>query len=237
MIQTEYLWTAFIIGLAGSFHCVGMCGPIALALPTNFNSGFQITFSRILYNLGRIFTYAMLGAVFGLFGKAFALAGFQQAISIALGVLLLAMALFSINLESNFITIPFFVKFNGFIKSKLGKLLKVNKQSSLFFIGALNGFLPCGFVYVGLVGAITTGTVINGALYMALFGLGTFPLMFATSMLGSILSIKTRNLFRKLTPAMFILFACLFIIRGLNLGIPYLSPQINTTDVGAAKCH
>lgn len=237
MIQAEYLWTAFVIGIAGSFHCVGMCGPIALALPNNFNSGFSITFSRILYNLGRIFTYAILGALFGLFGKAFALAGVQQTVSIVLGVLLLAMALFSVNLESNFITIPFLLKFNGIVKSKLGKLLKVNSQSSLFVIGVLNGFLPCGFVYVGLVGAITTGTVINGALYMALFGLGTFPLMFATSMLGSILSIKTRNLFRKLTPVMFILFACLFIIRGLNLGIPYLSPQINTTEVGRAKCH
>lgn len=235
MIQFDYLWTAFMIGIAGSFHCVGMCGPIALALPSRFGSGISIVFSRILYNLGRIFTYALLGALFGLFGKAIALAGIQQAISIALGVAMLAMAFFSVNLESNFIALPFLVKLNGFVKNKLGMLLKTNSQSSLFAIGLLNGFLPCGFVYLGLAGAITTGTVLNGISYMVLFGLGTFPLMFATSMLGSIMSINARNFFRKITPAMFIVFACLFIVRGMNLGIPYLSPKINTE--AGIKCH
>lgn len=235
MIQTEYLWTAFVIGLAGSFHCVGMCGPIALALPANFNYRIHIVFSRILYNLGRVLTYTALGALFGVFGKAIALAGVQQALSIALGVVLLLVAFFSMNLESNFISFPFLTRFNIFIKNNLGKLLKVNSQSSLLMIGVLNGFLPCGFVYLGLVGAITTGTVVNGALYMMLFGLGTFPLMFATSMLGSIISIRVRNVFRKLTPAFFILFACLFIVRGMNLGIPYISPKINS--IQSVRCH
>lgn len=233
--MSAYVLTAFVIGLAGSFHCVGMCGPIALALPNQFGSRLKITFSRIFYNLGRIFTYSLMGALFGLFGKAFALAGFQQAVSIGLGALLLLMALFSVNLEHNFLKIPALYRFNSFIKSILGKLLKVNKQSSLFLIGALNGFLPCGFVYLALAGAITTGTSFDGALYMALFGLGTFPLMFATSLLGGILSIKTRSVFRKLAPAMFILFSCLFILRGLNLGIPYLSPHIE--GIEKVKCH
>lgn len=233
--MNPYLWTAFVIGLAGSFHCVGMCGPIALALPNQFSTRISIAFSRVFYNLGRIFTYSLLGMIFGLFGKAFALAGFQQAVSIALGAVLLLTALFSVNMESNFLKIPALYRFNSFIKSKLGKLLKVNKHRSLFLIGVLNGFLPCGFVYLGLAGAITTGTAWDGALYMALFGFGTFPLMFATSMLGGILSIKTRSFFRKLAPAMFVLFSCLFILRGLNLGIPYLSPRIQGTE--AVQCH
>jgi len=236
MIQTEYLWTAFVIGLAGSFHCVGMCGPIALALPGNFNTRVSLVASRVLYNLGRIFTYTLLGAILGTFGKAIALAGFQQAISIGLGVLLLLIAFFSINPENSFISIPLLNKFNHYIKLNLGKLLKVNSQSSLFTIGVLNGFLPCGFVYIGLAGAVTTGTVLNGALYMTLFGLGTFPLMLATSLLGSVISVKTRNVFKTLTPAFFILFACLFIVRGLNLGIPYLSPRVNVADT-EVTCH
>lgn len=235
MIQADYLWTAFIIGLAGSFHCVGMCGPIALALPGNFSSRVRVVFSRVLYNLGRIFTYSLLGAVLGTFGKAIALAGFQQTISILVGALLLFIAFFSINLESGFISIPFLNRFNSYVKMNMGKLLKVNSQSSLFTIGVLNGFLPCGFVYLGLGGAITTGGVFNGALYMTLFGLGTFPLMFATSLLGSVISMKARNAFKKLTPLFFILFACLFIARGMNLGIPYLSPKINSE--GKVKCH
>lgn len=235
--MNPYALTAFVIGLAGSFHCVGMCGPIALALPGKFSTRFSIVFSRAFYNFGRIFTYSVLGAVFGLFGKAFALAGFQQAVSIMLGILLLIAALFSVNMESNFLKIPALYRFNSFIKSRLGRLLKINKHSSLFLIGVFNGFLPCGFVYLALAGAITTGTPADGALYMALFGLGTFPLMFATSMLGGILSIKTRSLFRKLAPAMFILFSCLFILRGLNLGIPYLSPHLNSTEINAVKCH
>ncbi len=235
MIQTDYLWTAFVIGIAGSFHCVGMCGPIALALPGNFSTRINMVTSRALYNFGRIATYALLGAVFGLFGKAIALAGFQQAISIILGILLLIAAFFSVNLESNFLRLPVLMKFNNLIKQNLGKLLNTNGQSSLFLIGLLNGFLPCGFVYLGLVGSVATGSVANGAIYMALFGLGTFPLMFITSTLGSIVNVKTRNLFKKLTPAFFILFACLFIVRGMNLGIPYLSPKITTE--GSVKCH
>ena len=218
------IWTGFFIGFLGSFHCVGMCGPIALALPIGNNSNFQLIIGRILYNIGRSVTYALFGAIFGLFGKGIELAGLQMYASIALGISILLYYLFPSKYKGKLaLTKPYQIA-SDFVKRGFARLTKTGSPQALFVFGIINGFLPCGFVYVALAGAITTGGALSGALYMLLFGLGTAPIMFATSLVGKFLSVKLKQKMNKLIPLFAIVLAIIFILRGLSLGIPYLSP-------------
>ncbi len=218
------IWTGFLIGFLGSFHCVGMCGPIALALPFGNQSNFQLVIGRLLYNLGRSLTYAFFGAIFGLFGKGIEVAGLQKWASILLGVSILSYYLTPDKFKGKFsVTKPYLVASN-FVKKGFSNLTKDGSPSSLFVFGIVNGFLPCGFVYVALAGALTTGGALSGAVYMGLFGLGTTPIMFATSLVGKFLSAKLKQGMNKLIPVFAILLAIIFILRGLSLGIPFISP-------------
>ncbi|MBK9015368.1 MAG: sulfite exporter TauE/SafE family protein [Saprospiraceae bacterium] len=216
-----FLWTAFTIGLFGSLHCVGMCGPIACALPGSAGASRSALVGNALrYNLGRTLTYSLLGAVIGLAGRGLQLAGFQQFMSIALGVLLLAIALFSINVEANLLRLPGLNQLVFRLKSHLARLLKDSGVNASFFIGLLNGLLPCGLVYMAVVGALSTGGIGSGMAYMALFGLGTFPMMLATGLAGNFAGIRFRTVLRKAYPAFLVFFAVLFIFRGLNFHVP-----------------
>jgi uncharacterized protein len=218
------IWTGFLIGFLGSFHCVGMCGPIALALPLGNQSNFQLVIGRLLYNLGRSVTYAFFGAIFGLFGKGIEVAGLQKWASILLGVSILLYYITPKRFKGKLsVTKPYQVA-NSFVKKGFSKLTKNGSPISLFIFGIVNGFLPCGFVYVALAGAITTGGALSGALYMGLFGLGTAPIMFVTSMVGKFLNANLRQWINKLIPVFAIILAIIFILRGLSLGIPFISP-------------
>ncbi len=218
------IWTGFIIGFFGSFHCVGMCGPIALALPVGKSSNFELILSRIFYNFGRIVTYSVLGAIFGLFGKGIQIAGIQSYASIAVGLFILIYYLMPAKYKYKFSLTSPYKLFSGIVKKGFAKLTKTGSPQALFLFGIINGLLPCGFVYVALAGAITTGSFISGALFMALFGLGTTPIMLATSLVGKFLNINLKQRMNKLIPVFAIVLAIVFILRGLNLGIPYLSP-------------
>ncbi len=217
------LLTGFIIGLFGSFHCIGMCGPIALALPTG---GGNILFGRILHNFGRIVTYSALGFLFGLLGNRIALFGLQQILSISLGVIILAVAVLPYKYKSAIISGTGFYKAFNVVKSSMGSLLKKHNKLSLLGIGVVNGLLPCGFVYMGLTGATALGDAYKGMLFMAMFGLGTVPVMLGATMLGSIVNFKIRTRLMKMVPVFTVILAAIFIMRGLNLGIPYLSPKL-----------
>ncbi|MDA3860750.1 MAG: sulfite exporter TauE/SafE family protein [Melioribacteraceae bacterium] len=218
------IWTGFIIGFLGSFHCVGMCGPIALALPFGKQSNFQLIVGRLLYNIGRSITYAIFGAIFGLFGKGIAVVGLQKWASIILGVSILLYYVTPDKFKGKLsITKPYQITSN-FVKKGFSKLTKNGSPSSLFVFGLVNGLLPCGFVYVALAGALTTGGTVSGAMYMFLFGLGTAPIMFATSLVGKFLSVTLRQRMNKLIPVFAIILAIIFILRGLSLGIPFISP-------------
>ena len=230
------LWTGFILGLTSSLHCVGMCGPIALALPGRGGSLGKILPGRLAYNLGRLATYAMLGTAVGLFGEGLSFAGFQQGLSIALGVLLLLLSLFTFRVESHFLALPVVTRFMGGLKRRLGRLMRIDSTSSLFHIGILNGLLPCGFVYLGLAGAASLGSGVSGLLYMSLFGLGTLPGMLSLSLVGRLLP-GVQRFARPVMLAVSLLFASWLIVRGLDLGIPYLSPALSpgigeVTDCG-----
>jgi sulfite exporter TauE/SafE len=224
--------TAFLTGLLGSFHCAGMCGPIALAVPTIGKSTAQQLLSKVMYNLGRIVTYAILGSLLGTFGLGLKLAGMQQSISIAAGILIVLVAIFSTQTIEKWIGNPFsLVKGNT-----ISRLFQSPTLISVFTIGLLNGLLPCGFVYVGLIGSVATQHALEGALFMALFGLGTFPMMLGVGMVGQFLTAHARTSINKWVPVFAILIGCVFIARGLNLGIPYLSQKIETDQTTVKEC-
>ncbi len=214
------LWTAFTIGLLGSVHCVGMCGPIALALPYGKRSRAFAVFNALKYNLGRTFTYMLLGLLFGFIGQGVFLAGYQSGLSVFLGVLMLLLAFFSLDLEKYLVNSSVFGRFMLRLKSGLARLLKADSNPSFFLIGLLNGFLPCGLVYMAVVGAVSTGHVLSAALYMGLFGLGTLPLMLTTSLAGHLLGLRFRKYLQKLLPILLVVMAILFILRGLNFHLP-----------------
>ena len=228
------IWGGFIIGFLGSFHCVGMCGPIALALPIGKGSTLQLVISRILYNLGRVVTYSFFGAIFGLFGKGIAFAGLQRYASITLGVAILAYYLLPGKFKGKLSVTKPYLLVSNFVKKSFSKLTKTGSAQSLFLFGIVNGFLPCGFVYVALAGALTTGDFLSGAAFMALFGLGTAPIMFATSLVGKFVKNSIRSKINKLIPVFAIILAIIFILRGLSLGIPFLSPPEKKLNVPAS---
>lgn len=231
------IWTGFIIGLVGSLHCIGMCGPIVLALPVETKSTFSLIFGRILYNLGRVFTYSLFGAVFGLFGNKLLVAGLQQYASIALGVMILLSVFLPSKWKAGITSIPPIREINEGIKNLFSKLMVNANSGSLFLFGIVNGFLPCGFVYVGVAGAISTGSLTSGIFYMALFGLGTVPVMFVTSLAGKLFSTDVRRRINKLIPLFAVILAIIFILRGLNLGIPYLSPNLEKMATSGKMMH
>ena len=219
------LLSALVLGIMGSFHCAGMCGPIAVALPLHGNTMMQKIFGGTLYNMGRTLTYGIMGALFGMLGQGIHLLGFQQKVSVIMGALMIISVLFPAlfrnqnNLEKSWFSVV------GKLKKSIGKLFTVRSFSSLFFIGLLNGLLPCGLVYIAIAGAIGTGNSTQGTLYMILFGLGTIPMMLGISVAGNMMGLALRNKINKLIPVLVVVVGLLFILRGLDLGIPYLSPK------------
>ena len=217
---------ALSIGFLGSFHCIGMCGPIALALPLPKSSNIVFILGRIIYNFGRIISYAIMGFVFGWLGQKISLWGFQQVLSIILGAAIVFFIFLPGKTKDKLLSISPVQKIISPIKISIGKLFQQKSLPSFLVIGILNGFLPCGFVYMGLAGAIAVANPVTGLLVMTFFGLGTFPAMFAVSVFGKFINTNLRLKLGKLTPVFAILFALIFIFRGLNLGIPYLSPKL-----------
>jgi sulfite exporter TauE/SafE len=216
------------LGFLGSLHCIGMCGPIALALPSQSKSKLTFYSGRILYNLGRVVTYSLMGLVIGLIGQKINLAGYQQIVSIALGVIILIAVLISSRIKNYFIQLKPIQIITKKLQSSIGVLFRKGSQSSLLAIGVLNGFLPCGFVYVALAGAVALGNVEKSILFMALFGIGTIPAMFSASIVTNLFGQNFRKKIHRAIPVFASVLAVIFILRGLNLGIPYLSPKMKT---------
>ncbi|RLD28330.1 MAG: sulfite exporter TauE/SafE family protein [Bacteroidetes bacterium] len=218
------LISAFVLGLLGSFHCVGMCGPIAFMLPVDRTNSVKKITQITIYHIGRLISYGSIGLVFGLVGKSLYIFGFQQQLSIVIGVLMIIAVLIPHKTFSNYnFSKPVF-KIISKLKSTLGKSLKKKTPDTFLTIGFLNGFLPCGLVYMALLAAIATGNTLQGSLYMLIFGLGTIPLMTTAIYFSSFLKGSVRQKIQKVIPVFVILIGLLFILRGLGLGIPYISP-------------
>jgi sulfite exporter TauE/SafE len=218
------LVSALVLGIMGSFHCAGMCGPIAIALPLPGGTSGSKIFGGVLYNLGRTLTYGVMGALFGLLGQGVSMIGFQQKISIVMGALMIISVLFPSLFRNQYSMNKSWLSLVGKLKSALGKMFSIRTFSSLFFIGLLNGLLPCGLVYMAIAGAIATGQVLTGSLYMVSFGLGTIPMMLAIALVGNLMSTAVRRKINRLIPILVVVVGIFFVLRGLNLGIKYISP-------------
>lgn len=212
--------TAFLLGFLGSFHCVGMCGPIAMALPLSTKERWGMVWASSTYNLGRIMTYALIGLIFGAIGWGIELAGAQKVLSVLLGLSLFAFALAPRKTEAAILRIPIFNRFFLTIKQKISHLFRRSTWQNQLSIGILNGFLPCGLVYVAIAGAMGMGNMWSGALFMAAFGLGTLPMMMGLAIVGQFVSTHMRQRLSRLAPIVMLLFAILLISRGFNVPIP-----------------
>ncbi len=230
--------SAILLGLLGSLHCVGMCGPIAFMLPVDHSNNVK-KFSQIcVYHVGRLSAYGILGLIFGLMGKGLYVFGIQQNLSIVIGVLMIAAVLLPYKALGKYNVSKPIYKIISKVKSGLGKELKKKTPVTFITIGFLNGLLPCGLVYMALFGAIAMGNPRDGALYMLLFGLGTVPLMTSAIYFSALLKKATRYKIQRLIPVFIIVIGALFILRGLGLGIPYVSPKPVMEVVSAAiECH
>lgn len=235
--MTSFWITGFIMGGIGSLHCIGMCGPLALSLPVADDQPVNRFAGSLFYNIGRVLTYGTLGLAAGMLGRVVSLFGMQQWLSVALGLSIIIMVMLpgiSRRIGNGPSNSAFFVS----VRRRIGQLYQQRNMTAVFFIGMLNGLLPCGLVYMALAASVTMGSAWQSALFMAGFGLGTLPVMWSLTFFGAFVNINVRMKLRKLYPYLLVLMACLLIIRGLGLGIPYLSPSMQ--GEGAAngiECH
>jgi len=227
----ESVAIGLMLGFAGSFHCIGMCGPIALALPVHREAPLKRLLLILTYNFGRVATYSCMGILAGLVGATFVLAGYQRFLSVITGIIMLLTAVLWLSGQSFTSLNP---AFNA-IRKQISFLFNSSRKRSLFAIGLLNGLLPCGLVYIALGTAVASGNIISGAFIMCLFGMGTLPIMLALPYLGSFITLRARNRMRKAIPIFIASLGIMLIVRGLNLGIPYVSPAINENQ--DVSCH
>ncbi|GAA4752810.1 sulfite exporter TauE/SafE family protein [Flavisolibacter ginsenosidimutans] len=234
----QIIGIAFAMGAVGSLHCIGMCGPIALSLPMGARSTNGRLHGALLYNLGRIVTYSWLGLVLGLAGGFLITPKAQSTVSVVFGAAILLYLLLPSDTKKRFGKTPPAQSFFLVLRKGLGKLLSTPTNQSLFGIGLLNGLLPCGMIYLALTSSFLTGSLIKGSLFMAAFGAGTFPAMLTVAFFGSFVNQKMRLNFRKAVPFFLACMAVLLVLRGLNLGIPYLSPSLPQHSGSAdVLCH
>lgn len=232
------VFTALILGLLSSLHCIGMCGPIAMMLPLDRNNPEKKALQIITYHTGRIISYAMIGLLFGIIGRGFYLAGIQQQLSIFAGIAMIVMILIPANLFARHNFSGPVYRLISQLKSKLGKQFSKASFKSILSIGVLNGLLPCGMVYAAVFGALAMPKLYLSVFYMVLFGVGTVPLMSAVVYLQRFVSNPIRNKIQKIIPIAVVCLGFLFILRGLGLGIPYISPDATHLFVQAeANCH
>jgi hypothetical protein len=231
-------FSAILFGLLGSFHCIGMCGPIAFMLPVDRESNVKRFLQIFMYHFGRVLTYGVLGLLFGLLGKGFYFFGFQQNLSIIIGVIMILVIILPSKFVNKFsATKPIYKLLSG-VKNRLGKELKKKRTDTFFTIGFLNGFLPCGLVYMAIFGSIAAGNALDGSIYMMLFGLGTIPLMTLFVYIGNFATGLVRKRIQQFIPVAVVIVGVLFILRGLGLGIPYVSPvHIHEMVDGGQMCH
>lgn len=216
-----------LLGLTSSLHCIGMCGPIAMAIPVDRTSQGRMLLGIGAYNVGRTITYGILGLIVGSFGLSLATFGVLQWISIISGVLLIIFAW-----RKYLINLPWIPKFdlNKHLNGVFGKVIRSNSRFRLLFLGMINGLLPCGMVYIALLNAILAGDIYSGAIAMIAFGMGTLPAMIFVSYTASRITGNLRVKLNRLVPYVMTVIGLLIVLRGLNLGIPYISPEIKISQ-------
>lgn len=222
------LIAGLVLGITSNFHCLGMCGPIAMAIPVNRKSTWTTLSGILQYNAGRILTYALLGAVVGSIGITVETLGFLQWVSIIAGIFMIIFAWrkwFSRIFSGHFPTFGI----QGFVSKSLGNVLAMQTPFKLTLLGMINGLLPCGMVYIGLMNALLAGNPLSSAYAMIAFGVGTIPAMFVVGFAANRISGSVRQKINKVVPFLLTFIGVLIVLRGMNLDIPYISPKVKMT--------
>lgn len=229
--------TTFLLGLLGSLHCIGMCGPIVLALPIHQDGLVTRWLKMLSYNGGRLLTYITLGVIAGTIGKGLGVVGYQQTFSIALGITIVLYFIINKWFNGKIVIIgnPLY-KVIYYIKNAFGTFIHKKSAGAMLVVGILNGALPCGLVYMAMATAINANSPLQGGWYMFLFGLGTVPAMLLLKEVTHFLSNPFRIKLQRALPFFTLLIGLLFIVRGLNLGIPYLSPKASEEKTEIKNC-
>ena len=225
-----------LLGIAAGFHCAGMCGPIVFSLSVQQANRLSKKTGLVLYNLGRVITYTLLGLLFGMAGRHFYLAGLQQWLSVATGIIIVILAL-QYFLRKH-IGQPIWVqKVYGKLLPAMLHFLQSSSYTKFIALGMLNGLLPCGMVYLGLAAALSHGSVMGSAAFMFAYGLGTLPVMLLVSFGSNNLSAQLKARFNRLIPYVTLTMGLLLVLRGMNLGIPFISPVIGNAAGEVVPCH
>lgn len=227
----DFILAALLLGFAGSLHCVGMCGPLMLALPES--SHWATT--RLLHQAGRLTMYTLFGALMGAFGQTLVAVGLQQWLAVLSGAFMLLFLAWPAGMKMP----PFTHRWTAYIKRPFHHWMTKKTKSSFFMLGVLNGILPCGLVYMALSASLAVGSIWKGALFMWVFGLATAPALLAVSGFSRWIKSHFRWSGFRVVRISLAFLAVLMILRGANLGIPYLSPKMHaqTQELDCCKKH
>lgn len=231
----DWIFAGLAFGFLGSVHCIGMCGPLALSLPGAPGARWRYAVERMVYNLGRAVTYTTLGGVVGALGALVSFSGVQQWMSIGIGLVMVlgAVVPWVSRHVSRLERVP--ARFMGRVMRPIQSMYRRGGMLAMLGVGLLNGLLPCGFVYAALATAVTAGSTITSMSFMAAFGLGTIPAMFAVSLLGRLASVTWRARLQKVVPVGLVIVGLLLILRGLSLGT-LLSPDLKEALFTPGTC-
>ena len=226
---------AFLLGLAGSLHCVGMCSPLAMAV-TRLSR--PVLLNKTMYNAGRILTYSIMGAIAGVVGGLFDFLALQKTFSILTGT---GLILFGISGFRSFhipLLTPIMVRATDMIKRSFGSLLKKRTRSAVLVLGIANGILPCGLTYMALAYSMTATGPVQGSLYMLFFGLGTLPAMLGLP-LGLNALVRRFNLSLPRINAAVLIFVGLLLVARNFVHFPMMHnmPQVHTMPAPEPICH
>jgi len=236
----QILWAAFLLGMAGSMHCLIMCGPLISMSSSRYGNLGQ-GFGTIIYQMGRIISYLIIGLVFGMIGQFLSLLFYQQLLSVISGILLLIWALSYFIPAGNRFSSGILKIWSRTTSGLFSRLWKHKTVASVLGLGILNGFLPCGLVYLAASASLSQGSISYSLMFMLLFGLGTLPAILGLIVSKNLFPAQWRFPVRKLTPYFLLVIGSLFVLRGLDLNIPYISPHIVQVQSGhktiSAECH
>jgi sulfite exporter TauE/SafE len=212
---------AISLGFLGSLHCIGMCGPLALGAAGTGRYGIvKSLISGIHYNVGKSLSYGILGFGAGFAGNIILMAGIQKSISIISGALLIAIAIFAIQPDIWIQKFRVFKKWNALLSKHFQYTYKSHFFGKEIYLGFLNGFLPCGLVYIALAGAVTLQHPVGSAGFMVMFGAGTMPALLLVFLTGPGIKYRFRHIFQKIYPIAASITGLYLIYRGIFSELP-----------------
>lgn len=223
------LISLFGIALIGGFgHCIGMCGGIVLAFSSrlsNLNKGQMIGF-HLLYNLGRISTYVLLGAFVGALGSMFSINSTLRGVLFVVTGLLMVLAGLSLLGKLRFLTsLEYSVQNSQWYQQRFQSILNLKSPLSLYLLGILNGLLPCGFVYAFLFNAASSASIFQGALVMLIFGFGTIVSLLVFGLIAN--TILNQTFWRKFAMNVAAIAIVIFGVLMIGIGAKFLqNPQM-----------